>query len=84
LATLQLYSVMLLSFKIPNVLGPAYLIDLLLKLHPQELSVLLEEMFLIIPKVRPKIYGEASFSYYGPSLWNSLTEGLRSELSCQT
>ena len=32
---------------------------------------------LTIPKPRTKRHGEVAFSYYAPSLWNSLPENLR-------
>ena len=32
---------------------------------------------LFIPKGETKTYGEASFSFYGPHMWNSLPEDLK-------
>jgi hypothetical protein len=36
-----------------------------------------DTVLLTIPKTRTKRHGEAAFSYYALSLWNSLSEKLR-------
>src|SRR4029434_5668351 len=39
---------------------------------------------LTVPKVRIKRHGEAAFSFYAPSLWNTLPEYLRMAVTVET
>ena len=71
------FKVLLLVFKSLNGLGPSYLSHLLLPYEPSRALRSSGSGLLIVPKVRSKTYGEASFQYYGPRLWNSLPEDLR-------
>lgn len=69
--------VILLVFKCVNGLGPFYLSDLLLPYQPSRSLKSSNANLLSTPKVRIKMHGEVSFSYYGPQSWNSLPESLR-------
>ena len=71
------FKVLLLVFKCLNGLGPSYLSDLLLPYQPSRTLRSSGTGLLIIPKVRTKTHGEAAFSHYGPHLWNSLPENIR-------
>ena len=71
------FKVLLLVFKCLNGLGPSYLSDLLLSYQPSRTLRSSGTGLLIVPKVRTKTHGEAAFSHYGPRLWNSLPEGVR-------
>ena len=71
------FKVLLLVFKCLNGLGPSYMSDLLLPYQPSRTLRSSGTGLLEVPKVRTKTYGEASFYYYGPRLWNSLPEDLR-------
>ena len=71
------FKVLLLVFKSLNGLAPFYLSNLLLPYEPSRALRSSGSHLLIVPKVRTKTYGEASFQYYGPRLWNSLPEDLR-------
>ena len=71
------FKVLLLVFKCLNGLGPSYLSDLLLSYQPSRTLRSSGTGLLIVPKVRTKTHGEAAFSHYGPQLWNSLPENIR-------
>lgn len=64
-------------FKCLNGLGPSYLTELLVSYEPSRTLRSSGTGLLIIPKVRTRAQGEASFQYYGPRLWNGLLEDLR-------
>uniref|UniRef100_A0A3B3H567 C-type lectin domain-containing protein n=1 Tax=Oryzias latipes TaxID=8090 RepID=A0A3B3H567_ORYLA len=61
-------------------LGPSYLNDILLKYEPSRTLRSSSAGLLVVPKVRTKTYGEASFCHYGPRLWNGLPESLRAKI----
>ena len=69
--------VLLVVYKCLNGLGPSYLSDLLLNNEPSQTLMSSGTGLLVVPEVRTKTYGEISFHYYGPHLWNSLPENLR-------
>ena len=71
------FKVLLVVFKCLNGLGPSYLSELLLNYEPSRTLRSSGTGLLVVPKVRPKTYGETSFHHYGPRLWNSLPESLR-------
>ena len=39
---------------------------------------------LTVPKARTKTHGEAAFSFYAPSLWNTLPEDLGTAKTVET
>ena len=71
------FKVLLMVFKCLRGLGPFYLSELLLQYEPSWTLRSSGTGLLIVPKVRTRTYGEASFQHYGPRLWNSLPEDLR-------
>ena len=71
------FKVLLLVFKCLNGLGPSYLSDMLLPYRPSRTLRSSSAGLLSVPNVRTKTFGEASFCYYGPRLWNGLPEDLR-------
>lgn len=71
------FKVLLLVFKCLNGLGPTYLSDMLLSYQPSRVLRSSGTGLLIIPRVNTKTHGEAAFSHYGPRLWNSLPESIR-------
>ncbi|XP_054864080.1 uncharacterized protein LOC129348233 [Amphiprion ocellaris] len=71
------FKVLLLVFKCLNGLAPSYLSDLLLTYRPSRILRSSGSGLLSIPQARTKTHGEAAFSHYGPRLWNSLPENLR-------
>ena len=75
------FKILLLVYKALNGLAPVYLSDLLLSYEPVRALRSSGRGLLVIPKINTKTYGEASFNYYGPRLWNSLPEDLRAASS---
>ena len=58
--------------------GPVYLSDLLKIYTPsRQLRSSADIRILCIPPVNTKSYGERSFSYTGPTLWNTLPKDIR-------
>ncbi|XP_029958222.1 uncharacterized protein LOC115396479, partial [Salarias fasciatus] len=71
------FKVLLLVFKCLNGLAPSYLADLFLPYRPSRALRSSGSALLCVPKARTKTHGEAAFGHYGPRLWNSLPENLR-------
>uniref|UniRef100_A0A3P9LR34 Reverse transcriptase domain-containing protein n=2 Tax=Oryzias latipes TaxID=8090 RepID=A0A3P9LR34_ORYLA len=71
------FKILLMVYKCFYGLGPSYLNDILLKYEPSRTLRSSGAGLLVVPKVRTKTYGEASFCHYGPRLWNGLPESLR-------
>ena len=71
------FKILLLVFKCLNGLAPSYLSDLLLPYRPSRTLRSSGSGLLSLPKARTKTQGEAAFSYFGPRLWNSLPENLK-------
>ena len=72
------YKVALLVFKCLNNLAPLYLAEII-KLKPQTRSLRSssDTTLLFIPKTKLKSFGDRSFRYYGPKLWNTLPKSIR-------
>uniref|UniRef100_A0A3B3I2H5 Reverse transcriptase domain-containing protein n=1 Tax=Oryzias latipes TaxID=8090 RepID=A0A3B3I2H5_ORYLA len=71
------FKVLLMVYKCFYGLGPSYLNDIILKYEPSRTLRSSGTGLLVVPKVRTKTHGEASFCHYGPRLWNGLPENLR-------
>ena len=72
------YKIALLCFKCLNNLAPMYLQNLLKIYVPRRsLRSSHDNYVLIKPAMKYKSYGERSFSFYGPFVWNSLPFELR-------
>ena len=78
------YKIILLTFKSLNSLGPTYLSDLLEQYIPARSLRSCDENLLVIPKSRLKSYGDRSFAFAAPSLWNSLPSNLRNVKNIDT
>ena len=59
-------------------LAPSYICELVEIKQPTRELRSSRQCLLQIPKTRPKTYGDASFSVYGPTQWNNLPEHIRS------
>ena len=72
------YKLCSLCFGVITSTGPVYLSDLL-KIYTlsRQLRSSAEIRTLCIPSVNTKSYGERSFSYNGPTLWNTLPKYIR-------
>ena len=76
------YKLCFLCFGAITSTGPVYLSDLL-KIYTSSglLRASADIRILCIPSVNTKSYGERSFSYTGPTLWNTLPKDIRFSLS---
>jgi hypothetical protein len=73
------YKVACLSFCAVNSTGPVYLSDLVqLYSPPRTLRSSSDSLILCTPRVSTKTFGERSFAFSAPSVWNSLPQKLRS------
>ena len=70
------FKMLLLVFKSLNGLAPRYLREKLVYKKSNGLRSS-DKKLLIIPKSNLKCYGDRSFSFAGPKLWNSLPCDLR-------
>ena len=72
------YKIALLCFRCLNKTAPVYLQDLIEVYIPKRvLRSSQENSILIKPVMNYKSYGEKSFSFYAPFIWNSLPSDLR-------
>ena len=72
------YKIALLCYKCLNNAAPIYLQNLVEVYVPRrELRSSADNSKLLKPVMNYKSYGEKSFSYYGPTVWNSLPFNLR-------
>ena len=72
------YKIALLCFKCLNNTAPTYLKDLVQVYVPRRaLRSSTDNSKFLKPVMNYKFYGEKSFSFYGPSVWNSLPFYLR-------
>ena len=71
------FKIILLVYKSLHSHAPEYMSDMLSRYTPsRSLRSYGTELFTV-PKARKKRHGEAAFSCYAPSLWNTLPEHLR-------
>ena len=75
------YKLLLLTFKCLHQLAPQYLADLLTIYEPGRSLRSSNTLSLTERKARTKTYGERTFSYMAPRLWNALPSSLR---QCQS
>ena len=66
------FKMLSLTYRCLNNLGPSYLADLLKPYVPSRTLRSSSSHTLRIPKVNLKSYGERSFEFAAPKLWNSL------------
>ena len=71
------YSILLLTFKCLNNLAPKYLSDLLQYNRGSRQTRSSQLDLLVVPKSRTKSFGDRSFEYAAPTLWNNLPLSIR-------
>ena len=72
------YKVSAICFKYISGTAPQYLSDLLQPYTPaRQLRSASDTRTFVTPRVNTKTFGERSFSYAGPSVWNNLPQTLR-------
>ena len=71
------FKILLLTFKALNGLSPKYISDVLTKYVPSRPLCSMQHTTLVIPKSKYKNYGDRSFQYAAPKLWNDLPEEIR-------
>uniref|UniRef100_A0A3P9K8W2 Reverse transcriptase domain-containing protein n=1 Tax=Oryzias latipes TaxID=8090 RepID=A0A3P9K8W2_ORYLA len=77
------FKILLIVFKTVHGLGPSFISDLLLDYEPPRALRSSGAGLLMVPRVKTKNHGEASFRHYGPRLWNSLSEDVRASSSVE-
>ena len=60
-----------------NNKAPSYLKSLITSYEPSRTLRSSAKNLLVVPKVRTKTFGQRSFSYCAPQIWNSLPQKLR-------
>ena len=75
------YKLLMLTFKCLHQLAPQYLADLVTIYEPGRYLRSSNTLSLTERKARTKTYGERTFSYMAPRLWNALPSSLR---QCQS
>ena len=71
------YKILLLTYKSLNGMAPAYLTDLVCRYNPGRKLRSASKYLLKPPKVNLKSYGERSFQFAAPTLWNALPEDIK-------
>lgn len=72
------YKILLLTFKCLHGKAPVYLSSLLIPYTPSRTLRSTNANLLQTPRVNMKTYGQRSFSFAAPTLWNSLPAHIRS------
>ena len=72
------FKVLLLTYKAINGNAPSYISDLLHPYNPSRNLRSSDSLLLKIPRTRLKTYGDKSFVFATPSLWNFLPCDIRS------
>jgi len=72
-----IYKINLLTYKAYNGLSPTYLSDLLHHYAPARTLRSSNQSLLQLPHVSSKTFGQRSFSFAAPSLWNNLPQQIR-------
>ena len=75
------YRVLLLTYKALHDKCPSYIIDMLELYKPKRVLRSQEKSLLCIPKARTVTYGERSFAYCAPTLWNNLPSSVKTSSS---
>jgi hypothetical protein len=78
------FKILLLTYKCLNNLAPEYLSELLNLYLPSRSLRSANNLDLVIPVTRLKSYGDRSFSYAAPTLWNSLPLEIKSASTSAT
>ena len=78
------FKILLLCYRIFNGLAPSYLCDLLTPYKQSRTLRSSSKSLLVIPESRLKTYGDRSFAYVAPSLWNKLPMDIRDAPSLET
>lgn len=79
------YKIACLTFGAVNSTGPQYLSDLVSVYTPsRSLRSQSDASTLCVPRIRAKTFGQRSFSFNAPSIWNGLPFNLRSIESVQS
>ena len=81
------YKIATIVFKCLNNLAPQYLQELLhlnLSKTSRCLRSTSDKTLLFIPKTNLKSFGDRSFEFYGPYVWNSLPRAIRESASLET
>ena len=73
------FKVLLHTFNGIHGLAPHYISELVSSYNPLRSLWSSTQQLLQVPRQRTKTYGERSFAYSGPTLWNSLPSALRSQ-----
>ena len=72
------FKIAIMCFNSISKCAPSYISDLLEKpTRLRELRSSADSTLLNVPKKKSKTYGERSFSFYGPKLWNGLPRDIR-------
>ena len=78
------YKILLLCFKALHDLAPKYLADLLIPYKKDRELRSAAKFNLDKPKTKLKTYGDRSFAYAAPTLWNELPEYFRTITKLET
>ena len=71
------FKIILITFKIFHGLSPAYVSSLLQEYHPPRSLRSSSKSLLTVPTMNSVTYGERTFSFYAPTLWNTLPDSLK-------
>ena len=71
------FKILLLTYKILNGQSPSYLTSLISSYKPVRSLRSSDHLLLRVPNVMTATYGQRTFSYCAPKLWNSLPKSLK-------
>ena len=71
------YKILLFAYQCFYQFGPLYLVELLTKYKPERTLRSSKKSLFYVPQTMTRSYGERSFSFAAPVLWNNLPEHIR-------
>ena len=71
------FKVLLFAYQCFHQFGPSYLVELLTQYKPERTLRSSKKSLFCVPQTMTRSYGERSFSYAAPVLWNNLPEHVR-------
>ena len=71
------FKVLLFAYQCFHQFGPSYLVELLTQYKPERTLRSSKKSLFCVPQTMTRSYGERSFSYAAPVLWNHLPEHVR-------
>ena len=78
------FKILLYTYKALNGLAPRYIRELLIPYAPSRTLRSSQQQLLTVPRCSLRTYGNRSFAWASPTLWNALPQTIRSACSVES